>query len=343
MSNQLMQKAIMRNILKIEGVISDDCQKYSMNDLKKLKQMDVARYIYNLPSDIMYCTNLEKIIAINTSENIDILIKLPSLRDVTLVGKFKHIQDDMQKIYSMTQLTKLNLCNTTMTSLNGIQRLCNLETLDVSSNPISSLKPIASLKKLYSFCACYAGIVDISDISSCTNLTHLAMSHNKIQDISPIINLTNLEFINFDNNCINNVKPLMSFLQNHIKSKHTIKSFSMYGQYITQHIKDYDRPIKLNIIPFDNKTLYCVKHFVKSNYSSNGDYDIIADNKIDACVVSDMLYANTPARYCVDFECHIPDDLQCCIESNEYGFKPLLSGSIILERDGDEKIIVMQP
>lgn len=89
-------------------------------------------------------------------------------------------------------------------SLDGIQYLTNLATLDLVGNNISDLSPLRGLK-LKSLDLSYNKISDLSPLATMTSLVNLNLAHNKISDITALASLTNLRFLNLSANNINKI------------------------------------------------------------------------------------------------------------------------------------------
>ena len=58
------------------------------------------------------------------------------------------VNDDLQYIFSLTNLTSLNLSDNKISSLIGLEKLTNLKNLDLSNNQISALYPLENLVHL---------------------------------------------------------------------------------------------------------------------------------------------------------------------------------------------------
>ena len=76
----------------------------------------------------------------------------------------------------LEKLTDLNLDNSNLTSLTGIEAAKNLKNLSLNHNSISNLSPLAGL----------------------TSLKTLSLKENKITDISPLAGLTSLTSLNLE-------------------------------------------------------------------------------------------------------------------------------------------------
>ena len=84
----------------------------------------------------------------------------------------------------LEKLTDLNLDNSNITNLTGIEAAKNLKNLSLNRNSISNLSPLAGL----------------------TSLKNLSLKENKITDISPLTGLTSLTSLNLENQKVD-IKP----------------------------------------------------------------------------------------------------------------------------------------
>ncbi|EBF5184297.1 leucine-rich repeat domain-containing protein, partial [Listeria monocytogenes] len=103
----------------------------------------------------------------------------------------------------LDSITSLKATNKGIVTLNGLENLTNLSTLDLYLNQISDVSPLGTLSKL-----------------STLNLTS-----NRITDISPLGNLTSLKILYLNNNSINTLdalKNLITLEELYLVGTHTI-------------------------------------------------------------------------------------------------------------------------
>ncbi|EAE7960959.1 hypothetical protein BKQ25_15310, partial [Listeria monocytogenes] len=86
----------------------------------------------------------------------------------------------------LDSITTLKATNKGIVTLNGLENLPNLSTLDLYLNQISDVSPLGTL----------------------SNLSTLNLTSNRITDISPLGNLTSLKILYLDNNNINTLDAL---------------------------------------------------------------------------------------------------------------------------------------
>ena len=156
--------------------------------------------------------NLRALICVNESLTLNILIDIIWVsRQLTQLILSTNIGDNMLipiGLLSKLQILDISNCGITGDTLENLQRLTNLTTLEISDNEltnISGLKNINSLTELQmNGCNITADMVD-SSLISLTNLTSLAISGNEIGDIglySIVTNLPKLEYLDISHNGI---------------------------------------------------------------------------------------------------------------------------------------------
>ncbi len=105
----------------------------------------------------------------------------------------------------------LDLTDTGLKSLVGIEKLFGLKALYCSSNPISDLSPLAGLPNLHTLSCDYNEISDLSPLADLPNLQTLYCDYNEISDLSPVTGLQNLQMLSCSSNQIGDLSPLADF------------------------------------------------------------------------------------------------------------------------------------
>ena len=113
----------------------------------------------------------------------------------------KDLDADISKS-ELESLKRLNVHESNISNLDGLQYCINLISLHLDGEKISDISPISKLTKLTYLYLDGDMISDISPISNLTNLVTLYLNRNKISDISPIANLKNLVQLHLDQNQI---------------------------------------------------------------------------------------------------------------------------------------------
>lgn len=112
-------------------------------------------------------------------------------------------------------IISLDAGNRGLTSLEGIQKLVNLEWLKFDVNEVSDISLLRGMTKLVHLDFGCNKVSDISVLEGMKNLKCLIMYDNEVKDISPLKGLTGIEFLNMDNNRIEDLSALEGFSSLH--------------------------------------------------------------------------------------------------------------------------------
>ena len=119
-------------------------------------------------------------------------------------GKFKgYLTPD-----DVSQITNLSAYEQEIVVLDGIERLENLEFLDLGRNQITELAPLSGLVNLKYLDIGGNNISDVSSLASLTKLEGLFLNSNQISDISVLAELTELNMLYLNHNYIADLSPL---------------------------------------------------------------------------------------------------------------------------------------
>lgn len=99
-------------------------------------------------------------------------------------------------------LTILDISDSGVTSLKGLENCPNLTTLNAQSNQITSLSDLASCTNLTTLILSDNQIADASGLENLTSLQSLNLSRNQLTDLPDISGLTALTTLNVDDNYI---------------------------------------------------------------------------------------------------------------------------------------------
>ena len=122
----------------------------------------------------------------------------------------KYDMDSDQKIteYDMKNIYSLELDNSNIQDLSGLEYATNLIHLDLNSNSITDISALSGLTSLTFLNLNWNNITDISALSKLTSLTYLDVSTNNINDISTLSKLTSLTFLDISSNNIEDISEL---------------------------------------------------------------------------------------------------------------------------------------
>ena len=141
-----------------------------------------------------------------TDADIEKIGHMSELRSLTIIGANEI--SDIGPLANLTNLTYLNISQTTIGDMSSLAALANLETLYLSYNPIGDISPLSGLVNLTTLTLWDSQVIDIGPLAGLTNLSELNLGNNQIGDISPLANLTNLTSLSFVYNPVGDVGPL---------------------------------------------------------------------------------------------------------------------------------------
>ncbi len=125
--------------------------------------------------------------------------------------------------HAMLNLSGLDVRNSSITDLTGLEHAHNLRALNlgtvyiegegyINSNTVSNLSVLSELTNLTSLNLDNNNISDISALSGLTNLTSLNLDNNNISDISALLGLTNLTWLWLSSNNISDISALSEMI-----------------------------------------------------------------------------------------------------------------------------------
>ncbi|WEV67069.1 leucine-rich repeat domain-containing protein [Bifidobacterium sp. ESL0769] len=104
--------------------------------------------------------------------------------------------------------TSLSAGWSSIASLEGIQNLANLTTLDLAHNQVTDLSPLAGLTHLTYLNLGNNQVTSLSPLAGLTHLTSLTLNGNNISSLNGMQYLTHLTDVNLDTNPFTDVSPL---------------------------------------------------------------------------------------------------------------------------------------
>ena len=129
-------------------------------------------------------------------------------------------QDDTNKSITISQtdierVEKIDLNNSNITNISGIEKFYNLRDLSISNNKITDISCLSQMKKLETLMAYGNTISDISPLSELVNLKYLSIAKNKLTEENNVNNalrnlssLTNLKELDASHNYIKYINGL---------------------------------------------------------------------------------------------------------------------------------------
>ena len=176
-----------------------------------LHKLDV--YVTNVSSliPLMGCAKLELLDIGNTGvTDISPLSACNNLKSIECEGL--HALMDLNGCPSGLEELKCNACHL-IQSLAPLAACTNLRKLNVWDTNVSSLIPLMGCVKLELLDINNTGVTDISPLSACTSLKALWMSCTQVSDLSPLSGLRQLRLVDIDETGVTDPSPLGSLLQ----------------------------------------------------------------------------------------------------------------------------------
>ncbi|MEG2893304.1 MAG: leucine-rich repeat domain-containing protein, partial [Clostridium sp.] len=199
----------LKGLNKIERLnISYNRKNTNYNSISGLKSLKILDIEYCNIDDLKFLYGLDKLeeinININPVSNVEVLNQLENLKIINAGNcNIKRI-----KIDRLRNLEELNLSGNEVSDLNQLQQLQKIKKLNLSRNPIEKIEMLKNLKTLNSLYIDECKIKDISPVKGLDQLEYLYLSKNMIDDISSIGNLKKLKYLYMNNNNIENLQPI---------------------------------------------------------------------------------------------------------------------------------------
>ena len=212
--------------------------------------------------------NFHKITDLTTYKN---------MTSLTLVYEsIKSISDIVENLPNPSVLKYLCLNENKLLNLNGVEKLTNLEELQVNFNQIEKIEKISELKNLKKFWICENKIQVIENLP--INITNFWAANNLIQNIPEDFDkYTQLEFLNISGNFISDLKDI--FILEKLKSlkkiyladinfgENPICQYSNYRQIMIHTFKDIETLDQVKITPAERQ--YVEGVYIKRNLFYN--------------------------------------------------------------------------
>ncbi len=209
----------------------------NVNNIYRLENMEtlwINNTNYGEEIDLKKLKSLKKLIITNSCINLKGLYELPNLITLKL-QKFNEI--DLTKFEMMNNLTSLELVQSKIRTLDGIEKMKNLKCLTLFySSQLLSIEKISILKKLE--------YLEIRNCKKIENYEYLKLLKNlkrlsiydcsALKDLLFINQLKNLEFIRLINTNVNdgNIEPLIKIKSHGYTNKRNFNYYQLNGKDI---------------------------------------------------------------------------------------------------------------
>ena len=108
----------------------------------------------------------------------------------------------------LKHLTNLDVWNSNISDLTGLDYAINLQDFNADENQISDLSPLSDLVRLHTLSLRKNQISDITPLANLTTLHRLHLALNQISDIIALENLTGLRWLDLEHNQISDISVL---------------------------------------------------------------------------------------------------------------------------------------
>jgi len=170
------------------------CQKAVTQESERLTLDALARLVsVRTPVEADSCEYLEEALAPRTRFSL-------RGKDLVSLGAFAYLP----------QATELIASNNQIKSLNGLQGLTKLETLDLGGNAIESLDALKDLTSLGVLRLQGNEITDLAALDGLSALRDLSIGSNRITNVKPLAKLETLEYVNLSSNALESLEGLES-------------------------------------------------------------------------------------------------------------------------------------
>ncbi|MDV2684335.1 CotH kinase family protein [Alkalihalophilus lindianensis] len=148
---------------------------------------------------------------LNESRASEIQIDDPALETALMnqlqVDSLNELTDE-----DLRQITSLDLSNSTIKSLRGIEKFAYVNTLDVSNNHIENIEPLLRLRRLVHLNITNNEVKSIDGIEQLGALESLSAAENRVSDTQSLKRLSRLLTLDLADNQISYIDPISSLL-----------------------------------------------------------------------------------------------------------------------------------
>lgn len=116
--------------------------------------------------------------------------------------------NDITPLDGLTSLRHLTLWGTSVSDLNPIGKLKNLEGLNITRNPIMDLEPLAGMVSLEYLCLDSTPVSDLRPLQQLKSLEYLDLDRTRIVDLEPLADMMSLKSLRFDGTQVSDLNPI---------------------------------------------------------------------------------------------------------------------------------------
>ncbi len=199
------------NQLRLNDNKLNDIDSLFWSSVKNLQVLDLSNNQLRKIDDLH---KLKKLTTLNLSKNqindISPLAQMTTLRELNLSSN--QIVNLDENLKSLTNLEVLDLQKNKITDISELTWLwyTGLRELNLSHNTITDLQPLSNMENLERLFLKDIEVTDVSDLRLLPKILELDLSHNLIDDLTGIGELTTLEMLYLHNNLLTTISPLIN-------------------------------------------------------------------------------------------------------------------------------------
>lgn len=169
------------------------------NDLWQIKDFTVPEGTQNLSdlAKIPYINNLT--IQGYTLSDLSFLTGFTTLQSLDLTG-CRLAPESLEVLAGLPALRQLNLAETGLSTIAGLENVQNLTVLNLRNNTIRNLEPLSHMVTLQELNLTHNALTDLSALTPLTELQKLDVSFNSLTSLAPLANCPKLTWLDAGNN-----------------------------------------------------------------------------------------------------------------------------------------------
>ncbi|ELP1219862.1 InlH/InlC2 family class 1 internalin [Listeria monocytogenes] len=140
--------------------------------------------------------------------NVTDTITQADLDGIATLSAFNTGVTTIEGIQYLNNLISLELKDNQITNLTPLKNLTKITELELSGNPLKNVSAIAGLQSIKTLDLTSTQITDVTPLAGLSNLQVLYLDLNQITNISPLAGLTNLQYLSIGNNQVSDLTPL---------------------------------------------------------------------------------------------------------------------------------------
>ncbi|EOW8178738.1 InlH/InlC2 family class 1 internalin [Listeria monocytogenes] len=140
--------------------------------------------------------------------NVTDTVTQADLDGIATLSAFNTGVTTIEGIQYLNNLISLELKDNQITNLTPLKNLTKITELELSGNPLKNVSAIAGLQSIKTLDLTSTQVTDVTPLAGLSNLQVLYLDLNQITNISPLAGLTNLQYLSIGNNQVSDLTPL---------------------------------------------------------------------------------------------------------------------------------------